>query len=328
LNTPTADTLEHRLAGRLKMRHLTLLLHIGELGALTRVAQQMGTSQPAVTHALAELEDMFGVPLFERTGRGMTPTAAGKVLLTRARSMLHDVSALSREMTAVNAGRVAHLHVGAIPFIPGQMLSAALERTLPDRQRMTVTIHDGTSRSLMTMLREHALDFVIGRASASLDMTGLQQEVLYYQSPRLITNRELAARLGQRRADWRHLAELDWILEPAPAPLREQVADMFLSAGVVPPQPLIESLSAKLTGEIIAARDHVVSIVPNDIAEELVRIAGVAVVPWSLQWTLSPIALFSLKDRHKRDVDTRFIQSLKDYCVKHRSAYSQERYQY
>ncbi|AFK64214.1 LysR family transcriptional regulator [Advenella kashmirensis WT001] len=193
---------------------------------------------------------------------------------------------------------------------------------------MTVTIHDGTSRSLMKMLREHALDFVIGRASASLDMTGLQQEVLYYQSPRLITNRELAARLGQRRADWRHLAELDWILEPAPAPLREQVADMFLSAGVVPPQPLIESLSAKLTGEIIAARDHVVSIVPNDIAEELVRIAGVAVVPWSLQWTLSPIALFSLKDRHKRDVDTRFVQSLKDYCIKHRSAYSQERYQY
>ncbi|MGO1767209.1 MAG: LysR family transcriptional regulator [Advenella sp.] len=310
------------------MRHLTLLLHIGELGALTRVAQHMGTSQPAVTHALAELEDMFGVALFERTGRGMTPTAAGQVLLARARSMINDVSALSREMVAVNAGRVAHLHVGAIPFIPGQMLSAALENTVSARQRMTVTIHDGTSRSLMTMLREHALDFVIGRASASMDMTGLQQEVLYYQSPRLITNRELAARLGQRRPDWRHLAELDWILEPAPAPLREQVADMFLSAGVVPPQPLIESLSAKLTGEIIAARGHVVSIVPNDIAEELVRIAGVAVVPWSLQWALSPIALFSLKDRNTREVDLRFTQSLKRYCEKHRSAYSQERYQY
>ncbi len=328
MNTPTADTLEHRLAGRLKMRHLTLLLHIGELGALTRVAQQMGTSQPAVTHALAELEDMFGVALFERTGRGMAPTAAGQVLLARARSMLNDVSALSREMVAVNAGRVAHLHVGAIPFIPGQMLADALENTVSARQRMTVTIHDGTSRSLMTMLREHALDFVIGRASASMDMTGLQQEVLYYQSPRLITNRQLAARLGQRRPDWRHLAELDWILEPAPAPLREQVADMFLSAGVVPPQPLIESLSAKLTGEIIAARGHVVSIVPNDIAEELVRIAGVAVVPWSLQWALSPIALFSLKERNAREVDLRFTESLKRYCEKHRSAYSQERYQY
>ena len=328
MNVPTADTLEHRLSGRLKMRHLTLLLQIDELGALTRVAQQMGTSQPAVTHALAELEDMFGIPLFERTGRGMTATAAGEVLLARARRMLHDVGALSREMAAVNAGRVAHLHVGAIPFIPGQMLSAALEGTLPEGQRMTVTIHDGTSRSLMTMLREHALDFVIGRASASLDMTGLQQQVLYYQSPRLITNRELAARLGQRRLDWHHLAELDWILEPAPAPLRDQVADMFLSAGVVPPQPLIESLSAKLTGEIIAARSRVVSIVPSDIAVELVRIAGVAVVPWSLQWTLSPIALFSLKERQKRDVDERFINSLKAYCEKHRTAYPPNRYQY
>ena len=56
-----------KLASRLKMRHLTLLLQIQQHGSLTRAAEHMASSQPAVTNALAELEDMFGAPLFDRS---------------------------------------------------------------------------------------------------------------------------------------------------------------------------------------------------------------------------------------------------------------------
>jgi hypothetical protein len=51
-----------RLSSRLKMRHLILLLNIRQYGSLTRVAEQMASSQPAITSALAELESMFGAP--------------------------------------------------------------------------------------------------------------------------------------------------------------------------------------------------------------------------------------------------------------------------
>ncbi|MDC6133746.1 LysR family transcriptional regulator, partial [Burkholderia gladioli] len=47
-----------RLSSRLKIRHLILLLQIRQHGSLTRVAEQMASSQPAVTNALAELEGM------------------------------------------------------------------------------------------------------------------------------------------------------------------------------------------------------------------------------------------------------------------------------
>ena len=56
------------------MRHLQLLRLIAQHGSLTRVAEHMATSQPAVTHALAELEAMFGAPLFTRSARGMAPS--------------------------------------------------------------------------------------------------------------------------------------------------------------------------------------------------------------------------------------------------------------
>ena len=51
----------------------------------------------------------------------------------------------------------------------------------------------------------------------------------------------------------------------------------------------MQSDSAKLIGEMIG-HERAVSILPADIAEELVRIAGVTIVPYSLDWTMPPIS--------------------------------------
>ncbi|MDN0083225.1 LysR substrate-binding domain-containing protein [Crenobacter sp. SG2305] len=284
----------HRLSSRLKMRHLILLLQIQQHGSLTRVAEHMASSQPAVTNALAELESMFGGPLFDRSSRGMAPTALGKRVLARAQAMIHDLGHLARDVESASLGRAVHLHVGVTPFIPGRLLSAAIQRAFPDTdERLTVTIHEGTSDQLLSQLRDHSLDIVLGRISSTVELENVRFDVLYRQQPRLIASRRLAAQLGRVRLDWRQLAELDWILGAPHTRIREQVADIFLAAGVVPPAPIVESYSSKLIGEMIVASDHAVSIVPADIAEEMVRTAGVAIVPYSFNWNLPPIAIFT-----------------------------------
>jgi DNA-binding transcriptional LysR family regulator len=309
-----ADEVLRRLGARLKMRHLTLLLNIRRYGSLTRVAERMASSQPAITNALAELEGMFGAPLFDRSVRGMAPTALGEVVLGRASAMVHDLEHLVRDMETVVAGHAAHLHIGVIPFISGRILSAAIQRTLPDGQRrLTVTVHEAASEQLLARLGEHDVDMVIGRASATLDLEGVAFERLYQQQPRLIASRRLAAQLGRTRLDWPVLVELDWILGAPHTPMREQVADMFLGAGLAPPTPIVESGSARLIGEMIAASETAVSIVPSDVADELVRIAGVAIVPYSFNWTLPPIALFT-RAQGARPVDTLFAESLRQVC--------------
>ncbi len=73
-----ADEILRRLSARLKMRHLILLLNIQQHGSLTRVAEQMASSQPAITNALSELEGMFGGALFDRSSRGIGPHRAGQ----------------------------------------------------------------------------------------------------------------------------------------------------------------------------------------------------------------------------------------------------------
>lgn len=313
--TLESNDMVRRLSTRLKIRHLVLLLHIQQHGSLTRVAEHMASSQPAVTNALAELESMFGTPLFERSPRGMLPTALGGVVLERAQAMLHDLDHLARDMEAVATGHAAHMHIGVVPFISGQMLSATLKRLKAGMERrLTVTIHEGTSDQLLSQLNDHTVDLVIGRASAAIDLSQIGFEVLYRQQPRLIANRRLAARLSRVKLDWNKLQELDWILGAPHTPMREQVSDLFLAAGTVPPIPIVESYSSKLIGELIASSENAVSIVPADIAEELVRIAGVAIVPYSFQWTLPPIAVFTRSQGRRSDVQTLFIDALRAVC--------------
>lgn len=316
MDTFESSLFAKRLVSRLRMRHLRLLLQIEHYGSLTRVAQRMSTSQPAVTSALAEVESMFEIALFTRSSRGMKATAAGNIVLARARAMLHDLNHLVDDIDAVAAGHDAHLHIGVLPFISGKMLSAAVEQLFSEGCRMTVTIQEGTSGELLPELRNHALDIVIGRVSASLDISNVGFEVLYQQYPRLIASRRLAARLARHRLNWTTLAELNWILGAQRTPMRDQIAEIFLRAGVVPPTPVVETYSAKLIGELIVANDHTVSIVPAEIAEELVRIAGVSIVPYSFDWTLSPVTMFTRLDGLQRDVDVLFAEAIRKVSQK------------
>ena len=321
------DVFRH-LVGRLKIRHLSLLLQIQKLGSLTRVAEHMATSQPAMTQALAELEDMFGTRLFERSPRGMVATRQGEAVLMRARTILNDLDLLTLDMDAVSQGRIAHLHIGAIPLVSGMKVAQAIQRTTSHEAGLSVTVQGGVTHQLLQMLRDHSLDLVLARVSDTLDMRDLSYDVLHRQSPRLIASRLTAGRLGRRRLDWSQLLDMDWVLGHRNTPVRKQIADIFLSEGLPPPSPTVESHSSHLIGDIIATNDKAISIVPADIAEDLVRATGVAIVPYSFEWALSPVALFARATEQQRPINIAFGTALREVFSPDVSSARQGTYSY
>ena len=216
-----------RLANRLRHRHLVLLANIAKHGTLTRVAAATGISQPAATKALAELEDIFGAPLFLRTGRGMQPTPLGELALVRARRMQGDLDLWAREVEALHDGRAAHLHVGVVPYVSSALLTAAIGR-LHQRHGVTLTLHRATTDHLVPMLRRHELDCIISRATSTLAQDDLTHRVLYRQRPRLIAHSRLAQRLARREADWAAVARMDWVLPAVNTPTRQLIVEHFM----------------------------------------------------------------------------------------------------
>ncbi|MGF7187439.1 DNA-binding transcriptional LysR family regulator [Robbsia andropogonis] len=319
MSTSESRELVRKLSTRLRMRHLLLLLQIREHGSVTRAAEQMATGQPALTNALAEIEALFGEPLFARSPRGMRPTALGDIVLERAQAILHDLDRMALDVGALAAGAAAQLRVGVIPFVSSQLLTQAVRGMLSEMdRRITVTVDEGNSDALIARLRDRSLDLIVARArplraAPSGGTDDLRYLPLYQQQPRLIANRRLAARLGRRTLDWHALSELEWVMGASGTPVRDEVARLFTAAGAPVPEPIIETYASKLIGDAIADGERTVALVPADIAQELVRTAGVAIVPWSLTWALPPIGVWTRADntRATRGIDASFIAALR-----------------
>lgn len=69
----------------LDVRSAAIVLECARLGSLGRAAEALNMTQPAITRTLKQLESGYGVALFERTTRGVTPTVYGEALLPYAK---------------------------------------------------------------------------------------------------------------------------------------------------------------------------------------------------------------------------------------------------
>src|SRR4029077_14842055 len=84
-----SDLYARRMSDRL--RELTAFVRASETGSFSRVARELGVSQPSISRMVASLEARLGVKLLLRTTRHVAPTDAGRVFLERARQILGDL---------------------------------------------------------------------------------------------------------------------------------------------------------------------------------------------------------------------------------------------
>ncbi|MEV4217646.1 MULTISPECIES: LysR family transcriptional regulator [Nonomuraea] len=92
---------------------LKLLVDVGELGSLGRAAKAAGIAQPSASKRIAHLERRLGLPLLERTPRGSTLTAEGRMVAGWAAELVSAAQELVRAAQAVRHGAAAHLRVAA-----------------------------------------------------------------------------------------------------------------------------------------------------------------------------------------------------------------------
>lgn len=96
-------------------RLLEYFLAVIDNGGISKAAQAVYVAQPSLSQAMRSLEQQVGVRLFERTGRGLSPTADGRALEVVARRVRDDVAAARAAVHAVRDARAGRLEVAAMP---------------------------------------------------------------------------------------------------------------------------------------------------------------------------------------------------------------------
>jgi DNA-binding transcriptional LysR family regulator len=289
-----ADVIHHAVLTRLKLRQLALLQAIDRHRALNRVAAEMRLSQPAITKALREVEDIFGTQLFERSSRGLRPTPAGDAVLRHAQRWLADLDSTSKVLAAIDAGHGGRLRLGITTQVPQALLSAGLRFLLGQQPRLSVFIMEGTTDQLVGRMVEHELDCAIGRSYEG-DAHDIVQEAIYEQEPCLVVAARNQKQLSRGPLDWAKLAELDWILPPPNTPMRRLYNTIFVTAGVQPPLPIMETISVRSMETVLGSEANAIAILPRDVVDELFKEGCVAPLAHRLAWKLPPVTFFCLR---------------------------------
>ena len=296
-------------ASRLKTRHLLLLLHLYEQRSVLRAAEAANMTQPAASKLLAEMEDLLGVPLFERHARGVEPTWYGQVLIRRARSALSEIGRAQDEIAALRSGRAGQASIGTV-VNPGTNLVpqavAALKRDFPD---ILIRIEMDYSRPLVARLLDGQLDIVVGRIMGAEGSSELEFEPLA-DEPHSVIVRAGHPLAGRSRVGYGDLVEHGWIMPPDGSVLRARLDAVFLEHGLVPPQNIVETTSLPVTIHLLRHSDLLTALPVESVAPYL-QTGQMVVLPVALDVRMDFFGIIRRRDQLLSPGAERVLEALR-----------------
>lgn len=145
----------------MNLDHLRYFVRLAEVRHYTRAAEQLGISQPSLSHAINQIEAELGVPLFEKSGRNTTLTRFGEEFLECAEHSLSILDAgietLQRYGRGEGVVRLGFLRTLGINYIP--QLTSDFLKADPDCN-VQFSFHSGLSSELLEDLIQRKYDFV------------------------------------------------------------------------------------------------------------------------------------------------------------------------
>ncbi len=209
---------------------LRAFITVAELGSLTKAANLLHLSQPAVSGQLKTLEEYLALRLFERTSAGMRLTKAGQALLPKAQSVLaanDDLRNVAKNLEGSLTGRA---RVGTILDPSLIKLGEFMSLTLECYPWLDIELHHGISPWVMEEVSNGNLDaaFFMGDGIHSNVKIIPLTEVAY----RIVA--PIALKDEVRKADWREMAALPWIIANKQSPHLQMVSSMFNQLGLTP----------------------------------------------------------------------------------------------
>ncbi len=230
------------LLRRIKLRHLETFVEVARQKSVSRAAESLNLTQPAVTRTIRELEDICGKPLIEREGRGIRISSYGDIFLRHAGSSLAAARNGINALTELNIADGPKVKLGALPTVSTTIIPQAVASYLKSGMRNRLKIITGENRALLDQLRLGELDLVMGRLPAPETMQGLIFEPLYRDKVIFAVHRSHPL-AGNRQFAVNALDDFPVLVPTRQSIIRPFVDRLFIEQGITEPQKIVETVS-------------------------------------------------------------------------------------
>jgi DNA-binding transcriptional LysR family regulator len=278
-----------------------------QAGTMGKAAQQLNTTQPNVSRAIADLEHAFGVRLLDRHRQGVAPTEYGRALLDCGTAVFDDLRRGVKTIELLSDPGAGEVRMGSTIYTGETFVTAVIERL--SRRYPRIVFHLVTSDETDTLYRELSernVDFLIARKGDRFSDERFAFEPLY--DPSLVV-------MAGSRSPWarrRRIALVDlidepWVLPPPEGIMGPAYLEVFRASGLERPRIAVFAtqpgarLNLVATGRYLTMQTSVYTKSPK-----------VTVLPVKLQHARAPVGMIGLKNRTLSPVAQLFIETARE----------------
>jgi DNA-binding transcriptional LysR family regulator len=145
----------------LELAPLEMLVAVATYGTVTEAARRLHLSQPAATHQIHHLERSLGHALFERRGRRLELTEAGRLALARARRILGEVEGLRADLRAFETLETGEIRLGGGATATVHVLPRLIADFRSRYPGVSFYLREGTARNTLQAIANGELDLGI-----------------------------------------------------------------------------------------------------------------------------------------------------------------------
>jgi DNA-binding transcriptional LysR family regulator len=307
---------ETRVSRRLRFRDLQVLFAVVQCGSMAKAAAEMGVTQPAVSEVVAELEDAFGVRLFDRSPRGVVPTIYGRALIKRGVAAFDELKQGIRDIEFLADPTQGEVRIGCPDSIAGAILAPMVEKFCRDYPGIELTIDPVPTPTLaLPELHTRKLDVVVTRLSKphTEDPFGddLDIEILFDDEAVIAAgaNSRWARRCRIGLAD---LVDASWVGTSRQTLTTVLMEEAFHASNLPIPKMRVITFSVQVRAHLLAGGNFV-SAMPKSMLRLNPECRGLKALPIKLPGPNFPVAIVTLKNRTLTAAVELFLENLRAF---------------
>lgn len=272
-------------------KHLSMIEVIRSEASLTRAADVLGTSQPALSRTLSDLEIRLGAPIFDRASRPWALTRLGEALARQGATVLRAQARAGQEFEAFRSGARGRLRIAGPPFFTDGAVSQMLPSFNDQYPEVAFELSYGYAEDLSEAVRS-------GRADLAIYPLGVGETLEDLTFTHLIDGRNvIVCREGHailRLAYPRPLALLDygWVMPPEGSPLASDMASILAELQMHEAEIVLYGGSLAGVLSYVSASDTL-TVVPEAVSRTIGPLYRLRQVPIETRTPSRPLGVLS-----------------------------------
>lgn len=294
------------LASQVTLHKLEVFCMVCELESVTRVADRMLVAQPVVTAHIRFLEEKLAVKLFERNGRRLALTAAGKRVYQWANDIITRTRELERELDLVYEGGAGRAVIAASMTVASYVLPPLLAKFCGVQREGSVTVQVYNPKLVTLSIHDGSCDFGVTILDSRQDVDGLVVKRLWTEQLILVAsadNKTIPPTITL--AD---IGKLSFVSSPRGQTRRELEEEALRAMGVANRQVFLEFGHGEAMKQAVRSGPGVAFMLETSVRDELEMGTLRRILTPELDM---PVSVFMLYKRGK--TLSKFQMKLMDY---------------